>query len=110
LGGLETAVRLAREASGAKNAPLRPFPRPNPLERLRPAESSEERTAAQSRLDAWGPLAELSARLGLPAEGVLTLPGDWRVRCAPTPRRCPPWPPGCAWWPCTTTGTTSAAR
>src|SRR5690606_1688662 len=89
LGGLETAVRLAREASGAKNAPLRPFPRPNPLERLRPAESSEERTAAQSRLDAWGPLAELSARLGLPAEGVLTLPGDWRVRVAPRPRRSP---------------------
>ncbi|WP_026120559.1 signal peptide peptidase SppA [Nocardiopsis potens] len=80
LGGLETAVRLAREASGAEGAPLRPFPRPNPVERLRPAESSEERTAAQGRLDAWGPLAELSARLGLPAEGVLTLPGDWRVR------------------------------
>lgn len=81
LGGLEAAVRLARSLAGAPHAPLRPFPRTGPLDRIRPAESSEERAAAaRTRLDAWGPLAELSARAGLPAAGPLVLPGDWEVR------------------------------
>ncbi|WP_026124664.1 signal peptide peptidase SppA [Nocardiopsis baichengensis] len=80
LGGLATAVRLARSLSGADDAPLRPYPRSTPLDRLRPPESSEERAGEQVRLDAWGPLAELSARVGLPAAGPLVLPGDWEVR------------------------------
>ncbi|GLU46687.1 signal peptide peptidase SppA [Nocardiopsis ansamitocini] len=82
LGGLETAVRLARDKGGlARLAPVRHYPRPNPLERLIPAESSEDRTAvAGVRLNAWGPLAEVSARLGLPAAGPLVMPGTWEVR------------------------------
>ncbi|MFC7327768.1 signal peptide peptidase SppA [Marinactinospora rubrisoli] len=83
LGGVETAARLAREKAGLPpQAPLRHFPRPNPLERLVPAESSEDRTAALARLrlSSWGPLADLSARLGLPAVGPLVVPGTWEIR------------------------------
>ncbi|RCV49781.1 signal peptide peptidase SppA [Marinitenerispora sediminis] len=83
LGGVETAARIAREKAGLPPlAALRPFPRPHPLERLVPAESSEDRTAAAARLrlSSWGPLAELSARLGLPAAGPLVVPGTWEIR------------------------------
>ncbi|MFG3440266.1 signal peptide peptidase SppA [Nonomuraea sp. NPDC047897] len=83
LGGLEDALTLARKRAGlADDAPVRVYPRLNPLERLRPAESSEDRTAALTRLrlDAWGPLARLSAELGLPATGPLTLPGWYTIR------------------------------
>ncbi len=81
LGGLETAVRLAREKAGLPGAQLRPFPQPNPLELLVPADSSEDRAAVpQSDVRAWGPLAELSARLGLPEAGPLALPGPWEAR------------------------------
>ncbi|MFC3995140.1 S49 family peptidase [Nocardiopsis sediminis] len=80
LGGLETAVRLAREKAGLPGAGLRPYPSTGPLERLIPAESSEDRAAApQGRLDAWGSLAEISARLGLPAAGPLAMPGSWEI-------------------------------
>lgn len=83
LGGLEDALTLARERAGlAHDAPVRVYPRLNPLERLRPAESSEDKAAALARvrLDAWGPLARLSAELGLPATGPLTLPGWYTIR------------------------------
>ncbi|SKA26477.1 signal peptide peptidase A. Serine peptidase. MEROPS family S49 [Marinactinospora thermotolerans DSM 45154] len=83
LGGIETAARLARERAGLPSTtPLRPFPRPNPLERLVPAESSEDRGAAVTRirLGSWGPLAGVSALLGLPAAGPLVLPGTWEIR------------------------------
>lgn len=83
LGGLEDALALARERAGlAHDAPVRVYPRLNPLERLRPAESSEDKAAALARvrLDAWGPLARLSAELGLPATGPLTLPGWYTIR------------------------------
>jgi protease-4 len=83
LGGLETAVALAREKAGLpESAPLRVYPRTSPLERLRPAESSEDRTAALARirLDAWGPLARLATELGLPPYGPLVLPGTWIIR------------------------------
>ncbi|MCF6469234.1 signal peptide peptidase SppA [Nonomuraea sp. MG754425] len=79
LGGLEDALTLARKRSGlADDAPVRVYPRLNPLERLRGPESSEDKSAALARirLDAWGPLARLSAELGLPAAGPLILP-DW---------------------------------
>jgi protease-4 len=49
----------------------------SPLDRLRPAESSEDRTAATARLDAWGPLSVFAARAGLPSGGPLMLPGTW---------------------------------
>ncbi|MFF4196246.1 signal peptide peptidase SppA [Nonomuraea sp. NPDC001831] len=83
LGGLEHALALARErARLADDAPVRVYPRLNPLERLRGPESSEDKSAAlaRMRLDAWGPLARLSAELGLPAAGPLSLPGWYIIR------------------------------
>ncbi|MFI7112956.1 signal peptide peptidase SppA [Nonomuraea sp. NPDC050227] len=83
LGGLEHALGLARERAGlADDAPVRVYPRINPLERLRGPESSEDKSAAlaRMRLDAWGPLARLSAELGLPATGPLSLPGWYVIR------------------------------
>lgn len=83
LGGLEHALGLARErARLADDAPVRVYPRLNPLERLRGPESSEDKSAAlaRMRLDAWGPLARLSAELGLPAAGPLSLPGWYVIR------------------------------
>ncbi|MEV4370433.1 signal peptide peptidase SppA [Nonomuraea sp. NPDC049637] len=83
LGGLEHALGLARErARLADDAPVRVYPRLNPLERLRGPESSEDKSAAlaRMRLDAWGPLARLSAELGLPAAGPLSLPGWYIIR------------------------------
>jgi protease-4 len=58
------------------------YPRLNPLERLRGPDSSEDKSAAlaRMRLDAWGPLARLSAELGLPAAGPLILPEWYTIR------------------------------
>ncbi|GHE44332.1 protease [Streptosporangium violaceochromogenes] len=83
LGGLEDALALARQKAGLPaDAPVRGYPRLNPLERLRPADSSEDKAAALARvrLEAWGPLAPLAAELGLPFHGPLMLPGTWTVR------------------------------
>ncbi|PZG14949.1 signal peptide peptidase SppA, partial [Nonomuraea aridisoli] len=74
LGGLEDALALARKrARLSDDAPVRVYPRMNPLERLRGPDSSEDKSAALARLrlDAWGPFARLSAELGLPAVGPL---------------------------------------
>lgn len=83
LGGLEDALALARRKAGlAADAPVRNYPRLGPLERLLPAESSEDKAAAlaQVRLESWGPLAHLAAELGLPSYGPLMLPGTWTIR------------------------------
>jgi protease-4 len=81
LGGLDAALDLARKKAGlASDAPVRTYPHTSPLERLRPPESSEDRTAASARFDGWGSLGGLAARLGLPAAGPLTLPGAWEIR------------------------------
>lgn len=83
LGGLETAAALARKKGGlAADAPLRPYPHLSPLDRLRPPESSEDRTAARAaiRVEMWGPLAELAGRAGLPLGGPLMLPKRYEVR------------------------------
>ncbi|MCK2212850.1 signal peptide peptidase SppA [Actinomadura sp. ATCC 31491] len=83
LGGLEDALTLARKRAGlSEDAPVRMYPRLNPLERLRGPESSEDKSAALARirLDAWGPLARLSAELGLPAAGPLILPEWYTIR------------------------------
>ncbi|MGN9839111.1 signal peptide peptidase SppA [Nonomuraea sp. H19] len=83
LGGLEDALTLARKRAGlGDEAPVRLYPRLNPLERLRGPESSEDKSAALARvrLDAWGPLARLSAELGLPATGPLLLPEWYTIR------------------------------
>jgi protease IV len=91
LGGLDVAERIARRRAGLPpDAPVRPFPRLSPLDRLRPAESSEDRSAAAARLapgrfaaelltESWGPVAQLAAALGLPAGGPLLLPGSWEI-------------------------------
>ncbi|MFC9972236.1 signal peptide peptidase SppA [Spirillospora sp. NPDC127200] len=81
LGGLDLALDLAREKAGlAADAPVRAFPHATPFDRLRPPESSEDRTAATARFDGWGSLSGVAARLGLPAAGPLTLPGSWEIR------------------------------
>ena len=82
LGGVETAVRLARAKAGSGALPVRVFPRAHPLDRLRQHESSEDVASAepQTVLSAWGPLEHLAARLGLPASGPLSMPGSWEIR------------------------------
>jgi protease-4 len=83
LGGLETAVALARRKGGLPDtAPLRLFPRAHPLDRLRPPESSEDRAAARAVLlaESWGPVWQLAAGAGLPVFGPLQLPGRWIIR------------------------------
>jgi protease-4 len=81
LGGLDHAIALARKKAGLPvDAPVRPYPHTTPLERLRPAESSEDRTAALARLEAWGPLSGLAAQIGLSPAGPLMLPGNWDIR------------------------------
>lgn len=83
LGGLEDALALARKRAGLPaDATVRVYPKTHPLERLRPPESSEDKSAALARLrlEAWGPLASVAASLGLPAYGPLLLPGTWRIR------------------------------
>jgi protease-4 len=80
LGGLEHAAAVARRRAGLPaDAPLRGYPRTRPLDRLRPAGSSENRGAAAASLlsDVWGPAWQLAARAGLPARGPLMLPGSW---------------------------------
>jgi protease IV len=80
LGGLDRAAAIARRRAGLSDtAPLRVFPRTRPIDRLRPAASSESRGAAAASLfaDGWGPAFELAARAGLSPYGPLTLPGTW---------------------------------
>ena len=80
LGGMDEAAAIARSRGGLPaTAPLRIYPRTRPLDRLRPATSSESRGAAPASLaaDAWGPAWQLAARLGLPQQGPLLLPGNW---------------------------------
>ena len=80
LGGMEEAAAIARRRAGLPaTAPLRIFPRVRPIDRLRPAASSESRGAASARLlaDTWGPAGQLAARLGLSPHGPLMLPGSW---------------------------------
>ncbi|GII55787.1 putative protease IV SppA (endopeptidase IV) [Planotetraspora thailandica] len=83
LGGVEDALTIARERAGlSRSAVVRTYPRMHPLERLRPPESSEDKSAALARvrLEAWGPMARLAGELGLPARGPLMLPGWWTIR------------------------------
>jgi protease-4 len=80
LGGLGLALDVARKKAGlATDAPVRLYPHVSPLDRLRPADSSEDRTAASARLDAWGPMSTAAARMGLPLCGPLMLTGNWSI-------------------------------
>jgi protease-4 len=83
LGGLATAAALARQKAGLPDAaPLRLYPRTRPLDRVRPPESSEDRSAAQAGLfaESWGPVWRLAASAGLPSYGPLILPGSWTIQ------------------------------
>jgi protease-4 len=81
LGGLDRAIDMARKRAGLPtDTPARSYPHVSPMERLRPAESSDDRTAARTRLDGWGSLTGTAARLGLPLGGPLLLPGSWEIR------------------------------
>jgi protease-4 len=75
LGGLDLAVKLARERSGLPaDAELVRFPQISAAERLRAPRSSEDTGAGAASLDAWGPFSALAARLGLPPSGPLAMP------------------------------------
>ncbi|HSE72846.1 MAG TPA: signal peptide peptidase SppA [Nocardioidaceae bacterium] len=81
LGGLTDAVDAACRRAEVDRAAVhvRTLPRPNVLERLRPAENSDHPAAA--RLAApLGLLEQALSGLGLPADGVLTMPFDIRLR------------------------------
>lgn len=83
-GGLAHAIEVAKRYAGiptSVDAPVRVFPRVSPISQLVPAQSSEDPTAVTAGIrDAgWGVFADLAARLGLPAFGPLSLPGDWRL-------------------------------
>jgi protease IV len=83
LGGLDTAVALARREVGLPDsAPLRGYPRTRPLDRLRPPESSEDYPAAGASLlvESWGPVWRLAASAGLSPFGPLLLPGPWSIQ------------------------------
>jgi protease-4 len=82
LGGLATAAALARQKAGLPDtAPLRVYPRTRPLDRIRPPESSDDRSAARAGLfaESWGPVWRLAASAGLPPYGPLILPGPWTI-------------------------------
>ena len=100
LGGIEKAAAIARRRAGLPaTAPLTPFPRLGPLDRIRPASNSEDRRAAASTdssslgelvgtlitaapvaavlAESWGPVWQAAASCGLPPTGPLMLPGTW---------------------------------
>ena len=76
LGGLHRAAELARERAGlSADAELRRWPASSPLDWLATPKSSEDRTAVTGYQAGWGSFADLASRLGLPADGPLTMPG-----------------------------------
>jgi protease-4 len=80
-GGLSAAVELARRRAGLAprddTVDVRVFPHLSPVDRLRPAQSSEDPSAAAVRLEAWGRFSDLAAGIGLPAAGPLVMPTGW---------------------------------
>ena len=75
LGGLRTAAAIARERGGLKaDAPVRPAIHLAPLDRLRRPHSSDDPRSAAAAMSAWGDLAGLATRLGLPTAGPLAMP------------------------------------
>lgn len=74
LGGLDTAVQLARERAGlvARRdlADVRRYPRRKAADRLHAPRSSESPAAALG----WGKLADIAGRVGLPSAGPLLMP------------------------------------
>jgi protease IV len=82
LGGLDTAVDIARRRGGLpESAPVRLYPRLGPLDRLRPPQSSDDHAAARTALiaESWGPVWRIAGSAGLPPFGPLLLPGPWAL-------------------------------
>ena len=82
LGGIDLATASARRRAGLPaTAPVRVFPRVRPIDRFRPAGSSDSQAAATPGFDlladSWGPVSQLATQLGLAAAGPLMLPGNW---------------------------------
>jgi len=87
LGGLAQAVELACRQVGVRRSDVhvRAVPKPNPLERIMPAENSDSPAAAGVGLGLGlgegVPLVDQAvAALGLPPTGVLTMPVHWQLR------------------------------
>lgn len=80
LGGLTAALDVARRRAGLParedSADVRVLPHVSPVDRLRPAQSSDDPAAASASFAAWGPFAQLAARLGLPDGGPLVVPSS----------------------------------
>lgn len=78
LGGLDRAIELARRRAripAGAEVDVVSYPVVSPLARLRPPRSSESPAAADAALGSgWASFSGLAARLGLPAEGPLTMP------------------------------------
>jgi protease-4 len=88
LGGLGTAIRLARTRGGLPHrddlSDVRAFPKVPFLDRLRPAESSQSPAAASTAFRPWGAVSQLATALGLPPAGPLSMPfvpTPWSVHC-----------------------------
>lgn len=85
LGGLDRAIDVAASRVGLDRAEVevRTIPRFGLLERVRPADSSEDLQAAaastMARVSEHGLVAALTTALGLPAAGVLSAPVLWRL-------------------------------
>jgi protease-4 len=106
IGGLDRAAAIARRRAGLPAAaPLRLYPRPTPLDRLRPQAGADAADAVMSAAalfpavlpgaslsgsslrgaaalagllaETWGPVWQLATRAGLPPYGPLILPGSW---------------------------------
>jgi protease-4 len=71
LGGLDRAVRLAASRAGVRDPEVRRWPPRSPADLLRTPKSTEDGAAAVS---GWAGFAGLATRLGLPADGPLTMP------------------------------------
>jgi protease IV len=83
LGGLERAVELACDRAGipaGRRPEVRVVPRFSVVDRLVPPQSSEDPGAVGAAASGWGPVAQLAARLGLPAAGPLLLPPEFALR------------------------------
>ena len=78
LGGLRTAVAIARDRAGLPDdAPVRPAVSVPTLAKLRTPRSTDDPRAAASMstwTDGWGGFAGVAASLGLPELGPLTMP------------------------------------
>ncbi|AYY12758.1 signal peptide peptidase SppA [Actinobacteria bacterium YIM 96077] len=78
LGGLATAIQIARDRAGLPRrddlADVQMFPRVPFVERLKPPENSQSPANAGVSIRPWGSLTHLATALGLPAAGPLTMP------------------------------------